>query len=107
MAVETHAFNIIILKAIGDISEKKIKQVSQLGYKLIVNMNNLVVHFTELETSNTVLLSQQQIVYGAIAANVNSLMQNPEQAINSMEKVLDALLLDNQYILQVKLERSY
>lgn len=107
MAHETHNLNVSLLKSIGEISDKKVKQISASGFDLTQQVNGVMAQFIEKKSGIVLMVAQNQITLAAGASVADRLLDNPSIAIETFDKILDILLLDRDSAIQIKLERSY
>lgn len=106
--VENHLLNLNVLTQIGEISEKKIKQLKNHGFELKKQVPGQFAQFQEMRTDNTIVVAQNEIVYAANASSFEAIMSNPGVAVDIFVRVLDILLLDgDSVVLKISFERSY
>lgn len=106
--IENHLLNLNVLTQIGEISEKKIKQIIDHGFALKENVPGQFAQFQISGNDDTVVIAQNEIIYVAKATSFDSIMSNAELATDIFGRILDILLLDgDSVLLKVSFERSY
>lgn len=107
MSSEIHAYNISVIKPVGEISEKKVASIKALGYDLAGFVPGTMAQFVQPATSSGLALGQNQITLFAIGATGLPAFSEPTEAIRILRQIMDTLLLDNQVVLEFKIEQSY
>jgi hypothetical protein len=106
--VQTNVLNYSVQKIVGEVSEGKVKKICENGF----SMSNFIVgqfaQFVYTRTGDILIVAQNQIIYAATAANVDSCIANPGKIIDVFSIILDILMLDvSNANIEMTLERTY
>ncbi len=107
--IETHIFQVNLSAVVGEISEKKINRITNLGYEVQNQVPGVYAQFVKNGTNEpTVIVAQNQISLAIprIMA-VEDFLANDQAILGIFEPILDTLLLEWDGILATNLERSY
>ncbi|APB77368.1 hypothetical protein PPYC2_21525 [Paenibacillus polymyxa] len=100
-----HVYSISIMTTVGEISEKKIETIKNLG--LIVETLEIgqSASFRIQETGDLIMIAPNQISFAKTGDNIDDF--NADWISEWFNKILDILLLDRKYALQFFVQRSF
>lgn len=105
---QTHVLNYSIQKIVGEVSESKVKKICENGFSVSNFIVGQFAQFVYTRTGDILIVAQNQIVYAAIATNVDACLTNPGRITDVFATILGILMLEGSSSnIEMAFERSY
>jgi hypothetical protein len=107
MSIDTHTFGFNMIINVGEITDRKIKQLIDYGYTFVHRLDDEGALFWDRDNKAQITIGPKAIAYTPTVDIVDSFLHNPDDAFVIFRELLDILLLDDSSHLFIQIERIY